>query len=227
MTFQHRAGVSPYTSPFGLAETCVFAKQSLGPLLCDLLSQVPLLPKLRGHFAEFLNNASLVGLRIFSSSTCVGLRYGYAYRNSGFSRQYGFRNFATILRSASHFTYRWRICLPSTALCLPGYFHSPVFLSSCVPTVLNMRSAGISTCYPSTTALALALGPDLPWEDQLYPGILRYSAYMILTYISLLIPAFLLLIGPRLLTLPLRPYRILLYPRYTLGVSCHSFGGVF
>ena len=45
----------------------------------------PLLPKLRGHFAEFLNNASPVGLRILSSSTCVGLRYGYVYHNSGFS----------------------------------------------------------------------------------------------------------------------------------------------
>ena len=48
--------------------------------------QAPLLPKLRGHFAEFLNNASSVGLRILSSSTCVGLRYGYAINNSSFSR---------------------------------------------------------------------------------------------------------------------------------------------
>ena len=48
--------------------------------------QAPLLPKLRGHFAEFLNNASSVGLRILSSSTCVGLRYGYISHNSGFSR---------------------------------------------------------------------------------------------------------------------------------------------
>src|SRR5699024_316001 len=36
LTFQHRAGVSPYTSPFGLAETCVFGKQSLGPIHCGL-----------------------------------------------------------------------------------------------------------------------------------------------------------------------------------------------
>ena len=36
MTFQHRAGVSPYTSPFGFAETCVFDKQSPGPFHCDL-----------------------------------------------------------------------------------------------------------------------------------------------------------------------------------------------
>jgi len=30
----HRAGVSPNTSPCGLAETCVFAKQSFPPSLC-------------------------------------------------------------------------------------------------------------------------------------------------------------------------------------------------
>ena len=35
LTFQHRAGVSPYTSSYDLAETCVFAKQSFGPVLCD------------------------------------------------------------------------------------------------------------------------------------------------------------------------------------------------
>ena len=34
LTFQHRAGVTPYTSSFDLAESCVFAKQSLGPILC-------------------------------------------------------------------------------------------------------------------------------------------------------------------------------------------------
>src|SRR5690625_533186 len=37
LTFQHRAGVSPYTSPYGLAETCVFDKQSLGPAHCGSL----------------------------------------------------------------------------------------------------------------------------------------------------------------------------------------------
>ena len=57
----------------------------LEPILCGLLSQAPLLPKLRGHFAEFLNNASPAGLRILSSSTCVGFRYGYVQRYSGFS----------------------------------------------------------------------------------------------------------------------------------------------
>ena len=38
LTFQHWAGVSSYTSSFDLAETCVFVKQLLGTLLCDLTS---------------------------------------------------------------------------------------------------------------------------------------------------------------------------------------------
>ena len=61
----------------------------LGPILCGQVSLAPLLPKLRGHFAEFLNNASPVGLRILSSSTCVGLRYGHIEIYSGFSWQTG------------------------------------------------------------------------------------------------------------------------------------------
>ena len=77
LTFRHWAGVSPYTSACAFAETCVFGKQSLGPLHCGQLSLAPLLPKLRGHFAEFLNKGSPVRLGIFFSSTCVGLRYGH------------------------------------------------------------------------------------------------------------------------------------------------------
>src|ERR1022692_4101807 len=34
LTFRHRAGVRPYTSPYGFAEPCVFDKQSLPPGLC-------------------------------------------------------------------------------------------------------------------------------------------------------------------------------------------------
>jgi hypothetical protein len=68
------------------ADTCVFAKQSLGPILCGLLRlpsardgrlpEAPLLPKLRGHFAEFLLHKSLEHLRLLASPTCVRLRYG-------------------------------------------------------------------------------------------------------------------------------------------------------
>ena len=87
LTFQHRAGVSPYTSAFAFAETYVFGKQLPGPFHCDLIAEAPLLPKLRGQFAEFLNNPSPAGLRILSSSTCVGLRYGLLLCTYAFSRQ--------------------------------------------------------------------------------------------------------------------------------------------
>ena len=86
LTFQHRAGVSPYTSSCDLAETCVFAKQSSRPIHCGSISRAPLLPKLRGQFAEFLNYPSPVGLRILFLTTCVGLRYGRLVYTHGFSR---------------------------------------------------------------------------------------------------------------------------------------------
>src|SRR2546423_9847464 len=86
LTFRHRAGVSPYTSACAFAETCVFSKQSVGPLSCDLQMlgmqdpthpEAPLLPKLRGYFAEFLSQSSLDRLGILFPSTSVGLRYGH------------------------------------------------------------------------------------------------------------------------------------------------------
>ena len=55
LTFQHRAGVRPYTSSFNLAEPCVFSKQSLPPSMCPppLVAQKwgLLIPKLRKYFA--------------------------------------------------------------------------------------------------------------------------------------------------------------------------------
>jgi hypothetical protein len=87
LTFRHWAGISPYTSAFAFAETCVFGKQSPGPVLCGPLTLgtawiphatgAPLLPKLRGQFAEFLNEGSPVHLGMLYLSTCVGVRYGH------------------------------------------------------------------------------------------------------------------------------------------------------
>ena len=41
LTFQHRAGVSPYTSPYGLAETCVLINSRLGLFTAALLGVNP------------------------------------------------------------------------------------------------------------------------------------------------------------------------------------------
>ena len=80
LTFRHRAGVRPYTSSCDFAEPYVFNKQSPPPGLCPpyLVAQAwgPLLPKLRGYFAEFLQRSSLKRLGILYHPTCVGLGYG-------------------------------------------------------------------------------------------------------------------------------------------------------
>ena len=67
LTFRHRASVAPYTSTYVFAESCVFGKQSPEPVNCGCLGLItlraaPLLPKLRGHFAEFLSEGSLARL---------------------------------------------------------------------------------------------------------------------------------------------------------------------
>ena len=117
----------------------------------------------------------------------------------------------------------------SLLLLLHRFFHPRLMRPFCVPTVLLLRSTGISTCCPSTTLLSLALGPDLPRADQLYPGNLGYSAGRILTFLSLLIPAFSLLIPPLLLIgTASSVFRMLLYHLYyyksTASVSCFSPG---
>ena len=90
LTSQHRAGVTPYTSPYGFARSCVFSKQSLSPGLCGRPQlrghapspqPAPLLPKLRGHFAEFLGHSSPDRLGILYLTTCVGLGYGRPRRS--------------------------------------------------------------------------------------------------------------------------------------------------
>ena len=93
-------------------------------------------------------------------------------------------------------------------------FHFRLTLSTRVPTVLLQSSTGISTCCPSTTSFDLALGPDLPRADQLYPGNLRYSAGRILTFLSLLIPAFSLFNNPQLLPVLLRLIKNAPLPMY-------------
>ena len=172
----------------------------LEPILCGLLAQAPLLPKLRGHFAEFLGNASPAGLGVLPPSTCVGLRYGCTADDSSFSW-----HMPCMLRYS--FSLRvtapalWRAAFPPAGLLrLRRVLPPRHMLRTCVPAVLLPCSTGISTCCPSATRPRLALGPDLPRADQLYPGILGYSAKRIPTSFSLLIPAFSLPASPLRLT---------------------------
>ena len=171
--------------------------------------QAPLLPKLRGHFAEFLNKSSPDRLRIFFSSTCVGLRYGCLRKFSSFSRQRGFMHICFLIRISS------RLRLTTCVL----HYKPPLPLEHTFPSVLRtillchciinfFGSTGISTRCPSSTPFGLDLGPDLPWADEPSPGNLRLSTGAILAPLSLLMPAFSLLYRPRLLPVTLQPIYI-------------------
>ena len=152
LTFQHRAGVSPYTSSFDLAETCVFAKQLPGPILCGSVSGAPLIPKLRGQFAEFLNYPSPVGLGIFFLSTCVGLRYGrFRYHAKLFSP-------SSIHASLLDFG-PFRPGLPT-----PGSCPSQVSLG-----LKSFSGYGISTVCASATPSRPHLSSRLTWGGRTFP----------------------------------------------------------
>ena len=78
MTFPHWSRVTLYTSPCGFAQCYVFVKQSHGPFRCASghCPGGPLLPKLRGHVAEFLNEVSPARLGIFAPSHLCRFWYG-------------------------------------------------------------------------------------------------------------------------------------------------------
>ena len=60
-------------------------------------TRVPLLPKLRGNFAEFLSESCLAHLSILYQPTCGGLRYGYLNSTvRSFSWQCGFNTFISV-----------------------------------------------------------------------------------------------------------------------------------
>ncbi|CAN6447358.1 unnamed protein product [Victoria cruziana] len=99
LTFRHWAGVSPHTWSYDFAETYVFGKQSPGPGHCDpLCEEAPLLPKLRGYFAEFLRESCLAPLGILYLPTYVsfGYRYPFVEGRSSFSWEYGMGYFSTV-----------------------------------------------------------------------------------------------------------------------------------
>jgi hypothetical protein len=87
LTFRHWAGVSPYTSAFAFAETCVFGKQSLEPFHCGPLVLLAhrSASQLLGHpfFRRYGVNLPSSLTEVRSSTwgevplpTGVGVRYG-------------------------------------------------------------------------------------------------------------------------------------------------------
>ena len=123
------------------------AKQSLGPLHCGHIAVAPLLPKLRGHFAEFLNKDSPVRLRIFFSSTCVGLRYGHL-------RSYLAAFLASVDSSTS---LLFSLPVSNTCLCMRTSLHASYYLRHGFPLPCSD--------YPSVSPLHLCV---LRWYRNLY-----------------------------------------------------------
>ncbi len=91
VTFWHRAGVSPYTSSYDLARTCVFDKQLHGLFRCGLplhkcIGRQGLSRSYACCFAEFLKHSSPDHLGLLDPPTRVGLRYGIMkFSERGFS----------------------------------------------------------------------------------------------------------------------------------------------
>ena len=115
-------------------------------------------------------------------------------------------------------TGAYNIHTPFLAACFilfPTEFSAPCGSGHQLPVELHIRVSvlklfsghGISTVCASTTPFGLALAPGLPGADEPTPGNLRFSAIMILTQFSLLIPAFSLPYSPHVLPLMLRPVR--------------------
>ena len=194
---------------FAFAETCVFDKQSLGPLHCGHLSMAPLLPKLRGHFAEFLNKGSPVRLRIFFSSTCVVCGTGTSKYLAAFLA--GGDSKTSFPWSTPRHSSGFRLAFFTTSHphCLDALFRlraSSIFPCHCF--INSLGSTGLSTCCPSRTPFGLRLGPDLLRADEPSPENLRLSTAEFLAPLSLLMPAFSLLYSPHDLPIVLLPVYI-------------------
>ena len=114
LTFQHRAGVSSYTSSFDLAHTCVFGKQLLGPFLCGCISAAP--PSSRSYGVNLPSSlTTLLPLALESSSylpvSVCGT--GTAENTHGFSRHLPCRT--SVLISLDH--YRNQLPAPTLQMC--------------------------------------------------------------------------------------------------------------
>ena len=92
LTFWHWSSVTPYTSSYEFAGSCVFDKQLPGRLsLRPRFAPGQALFRRYGRFfAEFLGDLSYVRLALLELTTCVGLRYGH----NAFSANWRIRSFS-------------------------------------------------------------------------------------------------------------------------------------
>ena len=152
MTFPHWSRVTLYTSTCVFAECCVFVKQSHGPFHCASrhCPEGPLLPKLRGHVAEFLNEVSPARLGMFVPSHLCRFWYGLPFGRLRFF----LAAWTHGLKGANPPSARTFRCVRGIAI---GPFHCP---SATRRRRTLATGAGMLTCCPSTTPFGLVLGAD-------------------------------------------------------------------
>ena len=177
LTFQHRAGVRPYTSPCGFAESCVFAKQSLPPGHCDPSELTFLQGDSKGHtfFRSYgVNLPSSFWMVLSHALGCsphlLVSDFGTGARLRDLELFLGAWNqsidFDPEGSTLPH--HLWELCRavcvlrllarPPTGL---NWHRLPAGLSSSVPPGLYIHGGtGILTCFPSATPVGLALGSD-------------------------------------------------------------------
>ena len=166
----------------------------------------PLLPKLRGQFAEFLDGGSPVHLGMLYHPTCVGLRYGHA-------RPWleAFLGRAGSIRAAWG---RPRAFPSPLRLSLDGFAYQSVLRAwrprgpgptSRRPPIARNGAARDGTLHPLsiTCAFRLRLRPASPAVDQHGCGTLGYAVGGIRTLLALLMPTFALLAAPGHVPVPL------------------------
>ena len=152
--------------------------------------QVMLLPKLRMHVAEFLNQSSPVRLGLLDLPTSVGLRYG----RLDFTATWLFS-----ARPSHHFCPKARLRTASTIRRLVIMLPRPHFAPSRRGRTINRLSIGY--------AFWPRLRPASPDADEPCVGTLRVSANAILTHFTLLMPTFSLPMSPGRFPVPLRRLR--------------------
>ena len=135
--------------------------------------EAPLLPKLRGHFAEFLNNTSSVGLRLLASSTCVGLGYGYDIHYSSFSRHMAhiFRYFFSLCFTPLHYcaVFPTQLLLRLLHDSIHGYALHMRPYSSVISQYRNLNLLSIGYAFRPLLRSRLTQGRSaLPWKPWIF-----------------------------------------------------------
>ena len=132
----------------------LFSATASCSICSDFTTAATLIPKLRVHFAEFLNEGSPAHLRILSPPTCVGFGTGDVSLPRSFSRQCGVSSFSSVSGTSTsrlRLTGRGFACVPSYTLvqeqpisCLPA-----LLCHSIAQTIIT--GTGISASCPSPT----------------------------------------------------------------------------